>query len=276
MSVDHSTMPDRRYFVETAARAIAMLRAVEEMRGAPASLADLVAKLGWSKPTTYRFVRTLDAIGALRQVDGKGYVLGPALITLGLAALRGTRVPDIAHPYIVRLSETTGETVFLSILDDTEVVYLDRIDSAEILLRARLEVGSRLPAFVTSSGKVLLAALTEQEVRNRHVDCRFGKFGPKAVRSVEELLASLTVVRKLGYAVTQDELTLGHASVAVPIRDHTGATSAAIGISGSLARLSDARVVELATNHLIPVAGAVSAALGRGIEQQPSAEGCLG
>ena len=135
---------DPRYHVETAARTLALLHAVAES-DEPATLAALVARLRWSKPAVYRLVRTLESIGALRQHDGKGYVLGPSMITLGQAALRATRLPEIVRPHLEELAERVGETVVLTVLDGSEIIYVDRIESDQILI-PRTKLGSRLPS----------------------------------------------------------------------------------------------------------------------------------
>ena len=172
---------DERYFVETAARTMFLLQAVAAI-DAPAPLTTIVERLGWSKPAVYRLVRTLEAIGALRQHDGKGYVLGPALITLGLSALQATGLVGIARPHLEKLHAEVEETVVLTMLDGREVVYLDRIEADKILI-PRTRLGSRLPAYCTSTGQVLLAGLSDEDVHRRLEGQTFDRVGPNTLET---------------------------------------------------------------------------------------------
>lgn len=251
---------DPRYHVETAARTLELLHAVAET-DAPASLGSLVARLGWSKPAVYRLVRTLEAVRALRQHDGKGYVLGPSLITLGHAALRATRLPETVRPYLEDIAERIGETVVLTVLDGDDVVYVDRIESDQILI-PRTRLGSRLPAYCTATGHVLLANLADEEVRRRVEGRQLVAQTARTVSSIDELLERLDGVRCRGYAVNDEELAVGHRAVAAPVRDHRDACVAAISISVPSARVSRAKLERFAKDVLVPGARAASVALG--------------
>jgi IclR family pca regulon transcriptional regulator len=258
---------DTRYYVETAARTLALLHAVAES-DKPATLGMLVSRLEWSKPAVYRLVRTLEAIGALRQHDGRGYVLGPSMITLGQAALRATNLHDIVRPYLEELAEQVGETVVLAVLDGSEIVYVDRIESDQILI-PRTKLGSRLPAYCTSTGQVLLAGLPDEEVRRRMRGRKFKQVAAHTLTSIDELLARLAETRRRGYALNDEELAVGHRAVAAPVRDHRGDAVAAVSISVPSARVSLEQLERFATEALLPVARAASVALGGSRGQPP-------
>jgi IclR family pca regulon transcriptional regulator len=262
---------DPRYHVECAARTLKLLSAVADSDG-PVSLSAIVARLGWSKPAVYRFVRTLEAMGALREQDGKGYVLGPALISLGQSALHATRLPEIAHPYLEKLYRQLGETVVLTVLHGDEVSYIDRIEADQVIV-PRSNLGSRLPAYCTSTGQVMLAGLSDEEVRRRLAQREFLAEGPNTLRSLDELLERLDQVRRLGYAINDEELAVGHRAVAAPLRDHTGGVVAAISVSVAAARVSYADLVRFATDAVAPIAQAVSAELGASPADTPAAAG---
>jgi IclR family transcriptional regulator, pca regulon regulatory protein len=253
---------DRRYFVETAARTLELLHVVAET-DAPASLGVLVSRLGWSKPAVYRLVRTLEAVGALRQQDERGYVLGPSLITLGQGALRATRVAEIVRPHLERLAEDVGETVVLTVLDGTDIIYIDRIESDQILI-PRTQVGSRLPAYCTSTGQVLLAALDDDEVRRRLPGREFTPMTGRTLRTVDALIARLAEVRRRGYALNDEELAVGHRAVAAAVSNHHDEVAAAMSVSVPAARVSLDRLEEFAMNSLIPRCAEASVALGAG------------
>jgi len=251
---------DERYFVETAARTLRLLQTVATIDG-PAPLTMIVERLGWSKPAVYRLVRTLEAIGALRQQDGAGYVLGPMLITLGLSALHATGLVGIARPHLERLHAEVEESVVLTVLDGREVVYVDRIEADKILI-PRTRLGSRLPAYCTSTGQVLLAGLADQDVRRRLEGQAFDRVGPNTLETIDELMDRLEDIRRVGFAVQDEELTVGHRSAAAPVRDHTGATAAAISVSVPTARVTRQQLIRFATEAMVPAADAISLALG--------------
>ena len=206
---------DSRYQLEAAARTIQLLQAVGEY--GPVSLAALTGKLGWSKPMVYRLVRTLHSCGALRLQDDR-YSLGPVIISLGYAALQSIRLVDTARETLASVHEATGESTVLTVLDQTDVVYVDFIETDHLLVfRARL--GSRLPAFCTSSGHVLLAGLTDQEIKDIYRGHRFEPPTPHSVSSVKELLRRVAEVRTHGYALVDQEVADGHRAAAAPVYD---------------------------------------------------------
>jgi IclR family transcriptional regulator, pca regulon regulatory protein len=255
-----STEIDERYYVDAAARTLQLLKVVAEI-DAPAPLTLLVSRLGWSKPAVYRLVRTLEAVGGLRLHDGKGYVLGPALITLVHAAVRATRLTDIARPHLEDLHEQLDETIVLTVLDGDEVVYVDRVEADKILI-PRTRLGSRLPAYATSTGQVLLSGLDDDEVRRRLKGRAFEPLAPNTLRDLDELLERLAEIRRRGYAINDEELAIGHRSVAAPVRDHSGDLVAAVSVSVPAARASRSQLAGFATEALVPAAEAISAGLG--------------
>jgi IclR family pca regulon transcriptional regulator len=250
---------DQRYHVDTAVRTLALLEAVA-LIGKPAALNDIVARLGWTKPSVYRLLRTLESVGALRRTDGKHYVLGPKLIVLGQSALRATGLPEVARAKMEELQEEVGETIVLSTLDYRDIIVLDRVEANEIL-RPNYQFGDRLPAYCTSSGRVLMSDLTDDEIRERLADVEFERLGPRTPKSMDEVLKRMRAARKAGYSINDEELTLGHRSVAAPIRDHTGSVVASMSVSVPSVRVSVDELKKIATDHLVPGVEAVSAEL---------------
>ena len=226
---------DPRYYVESVARAAYALKAVADHNG-PVSLARLAKHLAWNKAAVYRIVRTLDALGFLRSTDG-GYVPGPALITLGQAALEATGLLPVARPHLEALSEELVETVVLTVLDGPDIVYVDCIE-VEAVLMTRSTVGAHLPAYCTCSGQVQLAGLTDSEVRKRLSKVDMLNRGPNTLSSVPELIQRLETIRDDGYAVNDQELAVGHRSLAVPVFSYNGKVAAALSVSVPTARVS--------------------------------------
>ena len=259
------TQPDGSpspYAVGTVERALALITTLAEA-DRPLGLNELTERLELTKPTVYRLVRTLAAHGVLRQVQGEGYVLGPALISIGQAALSATRLPDIGQPHLERVHAELGETVVMTVLDGDEIVYVAR-RQAEQILGVRGQIGSRLPAYCTSSGQVLLSGLADDEVAIRLADRELTPRAPNTITSLGELLERLAEVRKRGFAINDQELEIGHRAVAVPIRDHAGEVCAACSVSVPVARVSVAELRRFARDTLIPAAEALSLELGAG------------
>jgi IclR family pca regulon transcriptional regulator len=253
---------DPRYYVETAAHTITLLKAVAQ-RGT-VTLAGLTGDLGWTKPRVYRLVRTLHACAALRLTD-EGYSLGPTMITLGYAAIQSVRLVDVVRPALQRIHEKTGESVIMTVLDGTDIVYMDYLETDHLLVtRARL--GSRLPAYLASSGHALLSRLAPEEVARMYAGHTFDPPTPRSVSSVEVLQRRLVGVRKQGYALVDQELAPGHRAAAVPVVDHAGRGVAAIAISVPTARVGLAELRGMAEKVLVPTVNRLSASLGSQVE----------
>ena len=249
---------DPRYHLDAAARTIQLLQAVGEY--GPVSLAALTSKLGWTKPMVYRLVRTLHSCGALSLRDDR-YTLGPVMISLGHAALQSIRLVDVARPTLTRIHEATGESTILTVLDGTDVVYVDFIETDHlIVVRARL--GSRLPAFYTASGHALLSASSPEELTALFKDYSVTPPTSHSVSSVDELLKRVEETREAGYALIDQEIAEGHRSTAAPVFDHAGRVAAAVSLSVPSARVSRADLLGLTHDVLVPETRELSRTLG--------------
>jgi IclR family pca regulon transcriptional regulator len=245
---------DPRYHLDAAARTIQLLQAVGDT--APVSLAKLTNDLGWTKPMVYRMVRTLHTCGALRLGDD-GYSLGPIMISLGYSALQSVRLVDAARATLAAVHDKTQESVVLTVLDGTDIVYVDFMETEHLLVfRARL--GTRLPAYLTSSGHALLSRHTPAELHALYDGYRFSPPTPHSVSSLDVLERRLETVRSKGYALIDQELALGHRSAAAPVLDHTGRPEAAISVSVPTARVSLAELRSMAEDILVPAVAALS------------------
>lgn len=227
----------------------------------PARLRDLTERLGWNKTTVFRLVRTLQESGAVREVSPHGYALGPTMIRIGQAALHALQLPVVARPHLERLHSLTGETSNLAILNDDQIVIVQRVEGREIL-GLQLRSGSVLPSYCTSVGLVLLAGLPDEEVKRRLADCAFEARGPKSIRSMRELTERLSKVRAQGYAINDEELAAGHRAAAAPVLNHEYEIVAAINVSAPLARKSRNELMKELVPVLLEAAQAISAELG--------------
>src|SRR5207248_2119483 len=158
-------------------------------------VSELGRELGLSRSTTHRYVATLAALGYLQQDPAtKKYRLGPRVLDLGFSAINSMELREVAAPHLRQLSDETGYTVNMAILDDLDIVYVERCRSSRAGQREidlNLHVGARLPAYCTSLGKVLLAFLAadEQTVRLEQID--FTRRGPNTLTSRTALVAEL-------------------------------------------------------------------------------------
>jgi IclR family pca regulon transcriptional regulator len=246
--------------VDTAVRTLDLLAVIADEDG-PVTMSKIVSELGWTKPAVYRLLRTLESVGALRRVDGKQYVLGPRLITIGQAAVRATGLVDVAQPYMTSVHDATGETVVLTTLDGIEVVIIDRIETVQRLI-PRYHLGERLPAYCTSTGQVALSDFSDDEVRTMLAGCKFEERGPRTLKTIDEVIDRLERVRRRGYALNDEELTAGHRSIAAPVRGHTMAVVGAVSVSVPTVRISAKELSAIAIETLIPATDAISADLG--------------
>jgi IclR family pca regulon transcriptional regulator len=196
---------------------------------------ELARALGLSRSTAHRYIATLARLEYLHQdPETRKYRLGARVLDLGFSAINSMDVREVAAPYLRQLSDDTGHTVNLAILDGADVVYLDRVRASRAGQREidlDIHVGSRLPAYCTALGKAMLAFLPDghrEEVVGR-ID--FARLGPNTVAGPEELLAELEQVRRDGLAVNNEELAHGLRSIATPLRDHRGTVVAAINLA---------------------------------------------
>jgi IclR family pca regulon transcriptional regulator len=166
-----------------------------------------------------------------------------------------------ARPHLERLSRETGETVSHAVLDGMEIVYIDRIRNRQIV-GVVLGMGSRVPAYCTSMGKVILAFLPNQQLSARLNQSELEACTANTITDVETLRADLIKVRKQGYAVNNQELALGLRAVAAPIRGEQGNVLAAINISGSTETISRSRLRQELAPLLVETASEISQTLG--------------
>jgi len=188
-------------------------------------------------------------------VDGSRFSLRPRVLELGFAYLSSLSLPEIAGPHLEALVAQVNESSSLSVLDDTDIVYVARVPTRRIM-SITLAVGTRLPAYATSMGRVLLAALPDAELEERLSRIELRALTPRTVTARAALREVLDQVRRQGYAVTDQELEQGLRSAAVPIHDASGAVIAALNVSVHASRAS---MPELRARFLAPARATAAA-----------------
>lgn len=229
-------------------------------------VSELGRDIGLSRSTTHRYVATLAALGYLQQDSGtRKYRLGPRVLDLGFSAINSMELREVAAPHLRQLSDATGYTVNMAILDELDIVYVERCRSSRAAQREidlNLHVGARLPAFCTSLGKVLLAYLPADEQTSRLEQIDFTRRGPNTLTSRTALIAELKRVRKSGFAINNEELAYGLRSIAAPVLLHDGAAAAAINLAVHSSMVSMNDLVARLSPTLRRAATEISAHLG--------------
>ncbi len=183
-----------------------------------------------NKTATQRFLNTLSALEYIKRDENKRYFLTPKILSIGFNYLNRSDLRTVAQPHIDNLSSVVNKTVNLVILDGTEVLFLYRKEKSRYL-KYDIGVGSRLPAYCTSTGKVLLAGLDKRELRKRVTGMHFEAITGKTIRSARTLLKDIEQTRRRGYSICDQELSLDLYSMAVPLLDRKAAVSAAINVT---------------------------------------------
>ena len=198
-------------------------------------VSDLAREVGLSRSSAHRYIATLANLGYLEQDRAtRRYRLGLRVFDLGFSAINSMELRQIAAPDLQDLSDTTGHTVNMAVLDGADILYIERCRSASQGQREidlNLHVGSRLPAYCTSMGKVLLAGRPPEELEALVARVDFAQRGPNTITARTALLAELEQVRERGLAVNNEELAYGLRSIAVPVHGQDGTVVAAINLA---------------------------------------------
>jgi IclR family pca regulon transcriptional regulator len=228
-------------FVSGFARGLKVIEAFGETHQR-LSIADASKLTGLDRATTRRSLLTLAELG-YANYDGKFFTLTPRILRLGHAYLSATPLPVLIQPHLDQLSDKAGQSASASVLDGTEIVYIARASQRRVM-SISLTPGSRLPAFCASMGRVLLAALPENEARAILARTEVKAYTPVTKTDQEELMAEFRRVRSQGYAIIDQELEIGLCSIAVPVENDRGQTVAAINIGASAASIAASEMAE--------------------------------
>jgi IclR family transcriptional regulator, acetate operon repressor len=253
-----------------------VLKILEAIQGTPSglSLKAICDRTGIHKSTAHRFLKHLEGERYLLRTDAGTYLIGPRFGQLTSGVDHRATLQAVARPILWELWKSTQETVNLAILDHGSVLYVDVLESPhEFRLSSR--VGTRRPIHVTALGKALAAFLSEEEKNNIFSALTFQPLTPKTIMNLVQLRQELSKVRRQGYAVDDEETTLGARCVSAPILATSGEAVAAVSVSGPIARISTSQVSALAA-AVMNATGSISAALGHSRDKTaPSAKAKL-
>lgn len=217
-----------RDFVTALARGLAVIQAFTNQQR-QLTIAQISYRTGITRAAVRRYLHTLAVLGYVDCEDGRRYSLRPKIVTLGNAYLSGMPLAHWVQPVLDELSRTVQEACSVAVLDGLDIVYVARSASSRIISPS-LNVGSRLPAYCTSIGLVILAELPEAELADYLAKVRFTPFTSMTIISKEALGETLARVRAAGYGLADQQIELGLRSFAVPIRNNAGRVVAGINV----------------------------------------------
>jgi IclR family pca regulon transcriptional regulator len=237
--MDSAGQPASQTYVKSLERGLAVIRAFDaehtEMR-----LSEVAQATGLTRAAARRFLLTLVELGYVRHDDGR-FSLRPRVLDLGYSYLSGLSFQEIAQPHMESLVREVNESSSISVLDDLDVVYVVRVPTRRIMT-ITLAVGTRLPAYATSMGRVLLASLPPAELEARLRKVKLEPLTPHTVRSMKELREAIERAREEGFAMVDQELEQGLRSAAVPIADADGRVAALnVSVHASRAGMDELR-----------------------------------
>lgn len=226
-------------------RAVWILEAVAQHAGGMAN-AELSRSLEIPKSSASYILRTLERYGYLRRDPASGkYRLGLKVLSLGRDVLAGMDIGELARPVLRTLVERTQMTAHLAMLDRGEAVYIEKVDSPGFV-KMDTWVGRRMHVHSTSVGKVLVAYLPKSEVEAILRERGLKKRTPKTIVTAARFFTELEQVRAQGYAVDDEENSLGARCLGAPVFDALGKVEAAVGLSGTRAELDDMSLPRIA------------------------------
>lgn len=231
------------------------------------SIVEIAKKVNLQKSIVYRIVFTLKELGYLKYTSSNHkYFLGPKVLSLGFSTIRNMKISEIAHPYLRKLYKRSSQTIALGVLDGTEVVYIDRFQKEQIL-NINLHIGSRLPVYNSSIGRAILAFLPQDDyevtlrklLEDKNILSSIGKNGEKLAKILKD-------VRKVGYAIDDQEYVIGLRAIAAPIFGLEGKVRGAVNIPVLTACVSMKKLIEKYAPMLLETSREISTMIGYNVK----------
>ena len=226
------------------------------------SVLELAELTGIPRPTVHRMLAAFARRGYVRMGPEPGqYRLGFKMIELGTGVLSSLQLRQEAQAHLRRLGEATGETIHLTVLEEGEIIYIDKVEPAAANIRMASRIGGRMPVHCTASGKAIMSLMPEREVRRILEAHGMPRRTPNTITDPDRLLAQLHEIRGHGVAYDRVENEEGVICLAAAIRGHDGAPQGAVSLSGPAFRMTENRLAELRL-LMIDTVSRISAAMG--------------
>ena len=242
-------------YVQSFARGLEVIRSFSA-RAPQQTLSEVAARSGLSRAGARRILLTLQTLGYVSS-EGKYFSLTPRILDLGFAYLSSMPIWNLAEPAMEALAEKVKESCSAAVLDGTDIVYVLRVSTHKIM-SITLGVGSRLPAYCTSMGRVLLAGLPEDQAMACLQASRPAALTRHTLTDLDALRLKITQTRKQGWCLVNQELEEGLMALAAPVHDRSGRTIAALNISGQANRTSAKVMQETMLPPLLAAAQTIS------------------
>jgi IclR family transcriptional regulator, pca regulon regulatory protein len=250
-------------YVQSFARGLEVIRSFSATARRQ-TLSEVATRSGLSRAGARRILLTLQTLGYVT-TDGRFFSLSPRILDLGFAYLSSMPIWDLAEPVMQTLVAEVGESCSAAVLDGLDIVYVLRIPVQKIM-SISLGVGSRLPAYCTSMGRLLLSNLSDDEIRRRLAASPLQARTQFTVTAPAELAARIARVREQGWALVNQELEEGMVSIAAPVVDRAGNMVAALNISGQANRTSP----QAMQTHMLPPLLKAAQAVSRLLQARPT------
>jgi IclR family transcriptional regulator, pca regulon regulatory protein len=201
------------------------------------TLSEVADYAGMSRASARRFLLTFTQAGYM-ETDGKRFYLTPKLLELSHSIVSSTNIWEAARPVIAELSDKLGESCYGAVLDGSEVLYVVHHAAAQRFVNVGIRVGSRLPAYCTSIGRVLLSGMSDEALELVLAGLKPVAHTPRTVTAKGKLRDLIRETRRLGWSIVDEELEVGLRSVSAPIRSRTGEIIAALNVCGPSSRVT--------------------------------------
>lgn len=223
------------------------------------TIAEVAARTGLTRAAARRYLLTLVHLGYARQAD-KVFSLTPKVLRLGQSYLHSARLPRIVQPLLYRLAYALGEAASAGILEDDQLVCVAAVSAGRVV-SATLQPGTRVPAFCTANGRVMLASLPEAQRHACLARLQLESFTEYTIVDKDRLARELTLARAQGYAIVDQELELGLRTIAVPLRGFRNEVVAAMNVSVHTSRVAAGELVPRCLPALLRAQAEVGALL---------------
>lgn len=262
MEVSSASAPDRApsdSYVQSFARGLAVLRSFSA--DAPSqTMTEVAQRTGLTRAGARRILHTLHGLGYV-EIDGRQFRLTAKVLDLGFAYLSALPFWNLAEPYMEALVRDVQESSSAAVLDGKDIVYVLRVPTQKIM-SINLGVGSRLPAYCSSMGRVLLAGLDDAELEWHLTTTELVARTARTITDPDQLREEILRIRQQGWAMINEELEVGLISVAAPIRGRNGKVLAAINVGLHSSRMNADAVREHVLPKLLATANRISERVG--------------
>ena len=237
---------ENREFVEALARGLDIIRSFNAFKPLR-TVSDLAAELSLARPTVHRIMLTLEELGYVVQTD-QGYYLSAKVIELGFGYIATRGFYGAAKTHMEQLAARIDQAISLTELVDSDIVYVGRIEVSKVVAY-NVALGQRLPAHSTALGRLLLSGLNEEELDRRLATPSLSHVQAMITLEPKQLKEEIAKIRKQGWALTDQTMSLGYRAAAAPLYDATGTMVAAIGLVVHGSEIS----LERLTDEIVPL-----------------------